>query len=88
MSVEDSTAKLVFTIRNTIDKLTDLWDKVHMEKDSREKRIDFALDHVYDLLNQIVIYYILCKNESLKKFLNTLTKELRKVFIKKLKMFF
>lgn len=54
MTVEDSTAKLVYTVRDTIDKLTDLYDKVHMDQASREKRIDFNLGHIYDLLTQIV----------------------------------
>ncbi|KAI1719145.1 microtubule associated protein (MAP65/ASE1 family) domain-containing protein [Ditylenchus destructor] len=54
MSVEDSTARLIQAIHQSLDQLTILWDQVHMETVSREARIECAYEHFHNLLRDIV----------------------------------
>uniref|UniRef100_A0A915EK52 Protein regulator of cytokinesis 1 n=1 Tax=Ditylenchus dipsaci TaxID=166011 RepID=A0A915EK52_9BILA len=54
MSVEDSTSDLILSIRNTLERLTQLWDQVHMERSSREARVEYAYEHFHTLLRDIV----------------------------------
>lgn len=59
MSVEDSTARLIQAIHQSLDQLTILWDQVHMETVSREARIECAYEHFHNLLRDIVSF---CKS--------------------------
>lgn len=56
MSVEDSMAKLIYRIRDTMNSLTRLWDEVSMEQKAREARVECAYLHFYTLLDDIVIF--------------------------------
>uniref|UniRef100_A0A915EKB2 Protein regulator of cytokinesis 1 n=2 Tax=Ditylenchus dipsaci TaxID=166011 RepID=A0A915EKB2_9BILA len=55
MSVEDSTSDLILSIRNTLERLTQLWDQVHMERSSREARVEYAYEHFHTLLRDIIL---------------------------------
>ena len=39
-SVEDSTTKLIRNVTNMVGKINDYWDQIHMDKLTREKRIE------------------------------------------------
>lgn len=57
MSIDDSIANLVFKIRDTLNTLSNLWDKVHMDRNAREARVEIAYLHFYTLLDDIVSFH-------------------------------
>ncbi|CAG9540962.1 unnamed protein product [Cercopithifilaria johnstoni] len=54
VSVNFSTAEAVSSIRDTIDRLNQLWDRINMEECMRCKRIEKFFLYISDLLNQMV----------------------------------
>uniref|UniRef100_A0A0R3S3B8 Protein regulator of cytokinesis 1 n=1 Tax=Elaeophora elaphi TaxID=1147741 RepID=A0A0R3S3B8_9BILA len=55
VSVNFSTAEAVSSIRDTIDRLNHLWDRISMEECMRCKRIEKFFLYISDLLNQMVV---------------------------------
>ncbi|VDO29410.1 unnamed protein product [Onchocerca flexuosa] len=54
VSINFSTAEAVSSIRDTIDRLNQLWDRVSMEECMRCRRIEKFFLYISDLLNQMV----------------------------------
>ncbi|VDO30152.1 unnamed protein product [Brugia timori] len=55
VSVNFSTAEAVSSIRDTIDRLNQLWDRINMEECMRCRRIEKFFLYISDLLNQMVV---------------------------------
>lgn len=54
MSVDDANVALLGYVNQTIDSLTDLWNKVSMDQQTREKRTQSAYTLFYSTMNEIV----------------------------------
>ncbi|KAM3721717.1 Protein regulator of cytokinesis [Dirofilaria immitis] len=54
VSVNFSTAEAVSSIRDTIDRLNQLWDRINMEECMRCRRIEKFFLYISDLLNQMI----------------------------------
>ncbi|KAH7723701.1 CRE-SPD-1 protein [Aphelenchoides avenae] len=55
MSAEGNESQLMDAVRDTLDWLNVLWDRVSMEDAMRESRTRLVYAHIYDLLDEITI---------------------------------
>ncbi|KAI6174025.1 hypothetical protein M3Y98_01145400 [Aphelenchoides besseyi] len=54
MSVDDANAELLGHVHNTVDRLSTLWDRISMDRETREKRTQAAYQLFYNTMNEIV----------------------------------
>ncbi|VDM95867.1 unnamed protein product [Thelazia callipaeda] len=83
VSINFSTSEAVSSIRDTIERLNQLWDRVSMEECMRHKRIEKFFLYISDLLNQMVadeeemVEGIQVNIEEMTKEVEDLSKELQ-----------
>ncbi|KAI6226888.1 Protein regulator of cytokinesis 1-like isoform X3 [Aphelenchoides besseyi] len=54
MSVDDANAELLGHVHSTVDRLSTLWDRIAMDRETREKRTQAAYQLFYNTMNEIV----------------------------------
>lgn len=54
MSVDDANADLLGHVHRTIERLAEIWDRVSMDRETREKRTESAYVLFYNTMSEIV----------------------------------